>query len=270
MKAMHDSKEDLRFIVNLAEQAGRIVASFAHGSFQVVGKGTRKDAIDIVTDADHASEDFILAEIRKQYPDHDILTEETITEKKGSDWLWVVDPLDGTVNFSHGYPAFCVSIAFMENETIVLGAVHDPLRQETFSAIRGEGAFLNGNRIHVSAAETLSRSLVATGFPYDRAYSPINNVAEFNQVVTQVQGMRRGGSAALDLSYVACGRLDGFWELKLKPWDMAAGILLIQEAGGIITDRYGKPTSVYTNNIVATNGRIHPLLLELLAKSEST
>ncbi|AFM24004.1 inositol monophosphatase family protein [Desulfomonile tiedjei] len=269
MKTIHDAKEHLRFVVNLAEQAGRIVASYARGSFQVTGKGTQKDTIDIVTDADHASEDFILGEIRKRFPEHDILTEETITEKKGSDWLWVVDPLDGTVNFSHGYPAFCVSIALMQNETIVLGAVYDPLRQETFSAIRGQGAFMNGNRIQVSTAETLSRSLVATGFPYDRAYSPINNVAEFNQIVTKVQGMRRGGSAALDLSYVACGRLDGFWELKLKPWDMAAGILLVEEAGGIITDRYGKPTSVYTNNIVASNSRIHPLLLELLAKSES-
>jgi myo-inositol-1(or 4)-monophosphatase len=270
MKSMHDENGNLRFAVNLAEQAGRIIASYANGSFQVVGKGTQKGGIDIVTDADHASEDFILEHIRKQFPDHDILSEETITEKKGSDWLWVVDPLDGTVNFSHGYPAFCVSIALLKNDAIILGVVHDPLRQETFSAIRGEGAFVNSNRIHVSAAEILTRSLIATGFPYDRASSPENNVAEFNQVVTKVQGMRRGGSAALDLSYVACGRLDGFWELKLKPWDMAAGMLLVEEAGGIITDRLGKPTNMYTNNIVATNGRIHPLLLELLAKSEST
>jgi myo-inositol-1(or 4)-monophosphatase len=178
-----------------------------------------------------------------------------------------VDPLDGTVNFAHGYPFFCVSVALADNGRVIAGMVHDPLRQETFSAFQGAGAFLNGRPIQVSLADQLNRSVLATGFPYDRAYSPENNVAEFSTIVTRVQGMRRGGSAAIDLSYVACGRLDGFWELKLKPWDMAAGMLMVEEAGGKVTDRTGQPTDPYTLSIVATNGKIHPLLIDLLARS---
>jgi myo-inositol-1(or 4)-monophosphatase len=143
--------------------------------------------------------------------------------------------------------------------------VYDPLRNECFSAVKGSGAFLNGRPIKVSASSELTTSLVATGFPYDRAVSPINNVAEFSRVAPRVQGMRRGGSAALDLAYVSCGRLDGFWELKLKPWDMAAGMLLVTEAGGMVSDRYGQPTDVYTDSVAATNGLVHEALLRLLA-----
>ncbi|MBI5249024.1 MAG: inositol monophosphatase [Desulfomonile tiedjei] len=258
--------EIMPFIMRLAEKAGQIIMSYYRDGFRVHGKGPRKDGIDIVTDADTASENFIMAEIRREFPGHDILTEETLTETTGSKWLWIVDPLDGTVNFSHGYPAFCVSIGFMENQELIAGVVRDPLRLESFSAVRSGGAFLNGDPMTVSKADGLSRSIIATGFPYDRAYSPINNVAEFCKVVTKVQGMRRGGSAALDLSYVACGRLDGFWELKLKPWDMAAGMLLVQEAGGTITDRHGKATSIHTDSIVATNSRLHETLIGLLAE----
>jgi len=259
------SEQIISFISRIAEGAGKIIMSYRKEGFHVQGKGSQENGIDIVTDADNASEEYILTEIRREFPNHDILTEETATEITGSKWMWIVDPLDGTVNFSHGYPAFSVSIALMENKELIAGVVHDPWKLETFSAIRGGGAFLNGEPIAVSKAESLSRSILATGFPYDRAVSPINNVAEFSRVVTKVQGMRRGGSAAIDLSYVACGRLDGFWELKLNPWDMAAGMLLVEEAGGRITDRYGKSTTVYTDSIVATNIRIHDVLLELLA-----
>jgi myo-inositol-1(or 4)-monophosphatase len=258
-------KDVLPFLVQVAERAGKIIMSYHNDGFRVHGKGSQKDGIDIVTDADKASEDFIMNEIGRKFPGHDILTEETLTETTGSRWLWVVDPLDGTVNFSHGYPAFCISMALVEDRELIAGVVHDPMRLETFSAARGGGAFLKSKPIEVSKADSLSRSIVATGFPYDRASSPVNNVAEFSRVVTKVQGMRRGGSAALDLSYVACGRLDGFWELKLKPWDMAAGMLLVKEAGGVITDRHSAPTDIYTNSILATNGRLHEILLGLLA-----
>lgn len=267
MTELNNPREIVRFMTRVGERAGKIVMSYYRDGFRVQGKGPYEDGIDIVTDADKASEAFIMGEIIREFSGHDILTEETITETTGSEWMWIVDPLDGTVNFSHGYPAFCISLGLMKNRDLIAGVVHDPLRLETFSAVRGGGAFLNSEPSTVSRADNLSRSIIATGFPYDRAHSPVNNVAEFNRVVTKVQGMRRGGSAALDLSYVACGRLDGFWELKLKPWDMAAGMLLVQEAGGIVTDRHGKATDVYTNSIVATNGRLHEILLGLLAEA---
>jgi myo-inositol-1(or 4)-monophosphatase len=229
-------------------------------------KDTSEKGIDIVTDADRASEDLILAEIAKSFPDHDILTEETLTDSSGSQWLWLVDPLDGTVNFAHGYPHFSISIALTYNGNLVAGMVHDPLRAETFYAIQNQGAFLNGKTIAVSKAATLQTSIVATGFPYDRAYTEDNNVREFSQVVTRVQGIRRGGSAALDLAYVACGRLDGFWELRLKPWDQAAGMLLVQEAGGRVSDGTGQRTHVRTLSIVATNGLIHDELVTAISR----
>ncbi len=267
MSGAIDLNKVMQFITRVAEDAGKIIMSYYKEGFRVHGKGSQKDGIDIVTDADRSSEDFIMREIKREFPDHDILTEETVTETTGSRWMWIVDPLDGTVNFSHGYPVFSVSIALMEKQELVAGVVHDPSRLETFSAVRGGGAFLNGEPVAVSKADSLTRSIIATGFPYDRATSPVNNVAEFDQVVTRVQGIRRGGSAALDLSYVACGRLDGFWELKLKPWDMAAGMLLVQEAGGRITDRHGNATTVYTDSIVATNGRLHEILVGLLTEA---
>ncbi len=260
-----DLNKVVQFITRVAEDAGKIIMSYYKEGFQVHGKGSQKDGIDIVTDADRSSEDYIMHEIKREFPDHDILTEETVTETTGSRWMWVVDPLDGTVNFSHGYPVFSVSIALMEKQELIVGVVHDPSRFETFSAVRGGGALLNGEPIAVSKADSLTRSIIATGFPYDRATSPVNNVEEFNRMVTRVQGIRRGGSAALDLSYVACGRLDGFWELKLKPWDMAAGMLLVKEAGGTITDRHGITTTVYTDSIVAANSRLHEILVGLLA-----
>jgi len=255
----------LPFLDHLAGQAGQMLIKYFQGKLDIRLKDNRVGAIDIVTDADRASEDLILEAIRREFPDHDILTEETPTEKTGSKFLWLVDPLDGTVNFAHSYPVFAISVALMVNGALVAGVVHDPLRQETFSAFLSGGAFLNGNPIRVSNADRLDRSLVSTGFPYDKAFSPENNLAEFAGVLLKVQGVRRGGSAALDLAYVASGRLDGFWELKLKPWDMAAGMLLVEEACGRVTDRTGKPTDVYTNSIVATNGLIHDLLVGVLS-----
>ncbi len=176
-----------------------------------------------------------------------------------------MDPLDGTVNFAHGFPVFCISVALMERGRLLAGMIFDPIRKDSFLAARGSGAFLNDQPIHVSRADRMDRSLIATGFPYDQAISPENNLAEFCSVAPRAQGMRRAGSAALDLAYVAAGRLDGFWELKLKPWDMAAGMLLVEEAGGRVSDRTGRPTDVYTDSVVATNGHIHDVVVGLLA-----
>jgi myo-inositol-1(or 4)-monophosphatase len=259
------AKDAMPFIDELSKQAGSTIMSYFEGEFRIDKKDHRAGGIDIVTDADHASEELIMEAIRREFPDHDILTEETVTEKTGSKWLWVIDPLDGTVNFSHRYPMFAVSIALMNKGEIIAGTVYDPVHQESFSAFRGGGAFLNGNPVRVSTAVSLDRSIVATGFPYDKAFSEINNVAEFSRVVMKVQGIRREGSASMDLAYVSCGRLDGFWELKLKPWDMAAGMLLVSEAGGRVTNRAGESTDVNTSSIVATNGLIHDLLLRALS-----
>jgi myo-inositol-1(or 4)-monophosphatase len=257
----------MSFLDDLTKKAGREILSYFQGEFRIDKKDHRMGGIDIVTDADRASEDLIMQAIRREFPDHDILTEETVTERTGSRWLWVVDPLDGTVNFSHGYPMFSVSIALMNESEIIAGTVYDPVHKESFSAFKGGGSFLNGNCVQVSAARSLDRSVVATGFPYDKAFSEVNNIAEFTRVVMKVQGIRREGSAALDLAYVACGRLDGFWELKLKPWDMAAGMLLVSEAGGRVTDRTGRPTDVKTSSIVATNGFIHDFLVDVLSEA---
>jgi myo-inositol-1(or 4)-monophosphatase len=261
-------KDVLPFLNKVTEDAGRVILSYFRGEFEITGKDPRKGGIDIVTDADKAAEDLILEAIAREFPGHDILTEERRLEKTDSRWLWVVDPLDGTVNFAHGYPVFCVSIALMDQNRPVAGIVYDPVHLETFSALRGFGAFFNGNLTYVSTRAVLTKSIVATGFPYDRAYSEINNLAEFCKIMPRMQGVRRGGSAALDLAYTACARLDGFWELKLKPWDMAAGMLIVAEAGGKVTDRYGNPTDIYTDNILATNGLIHDQLIELLAQAE--
>ena len=265
METTYYGKEVMSFLEQVAPRAGETILSYFRGEFGVQLKGGGYSKSDIVTDADRASEELILEAIHKEFPDHDITTEETPTELKGSRWRWFIDPLDGTVNFAHGYPMFCVSIALMEGDDLVSGMVYDPVRGERFSAIRNEGAVLNGSPIRVSRTGQLDESLVATGFPYDRATSPNNNVAEFGRVVCRVHGVRRAGSAALDLAYVSCGRLDGFWELKLKPWDMAAGMLLVQEAGGRISDRRGSLTDVYTLSVVATNGRIHETLVDALS-----
>jgi myo-inositol-1(or 4)-monophosphatase len=254
----------LPFLSEVTEAAGKVLLGYFNGSFRIDRKNPFEGSIDIVTDADRASEELILQAITKRFPQHDILTEETPTDVKGSRWLWVVDPLDGTVNFSHGFPVFSISIALMDNGSLVAGMVYDPLRDERFSAVRGRGAFLNGDALRVSATDRLDRTILGTGFPYDKAISDDNNLAEFSHVLLRVQGMRRAGSAALDLAYVSAGRLDGFWEIKLKPWDMAAGMLLVSEAGGRVTDRAGNSTDVYTHTVVASNGLIHDRLLDLL------
>jgi myo-inositol-1(or 4)-monophosphatase len=255
-------KEILEFAIDLVRRAGTIVLDYFHTGIDIQTKSTE---IDLVTEADLASERFIKETLKTQYPNHDILAEEMEDERSESEFLWVVDPLDGTVNFAHGFPIFSITMALYHKGTAVLGVTYDPLREEVFSAEKDGGAFLNGQALRVSTAPVLVQSLVATGFPYTRATVPDNNLVEFNRVLPKVQGVRRGGSAALDMAYVAAGRLDGYWEAHLSPWDWAAGVLMIEEAGGRVTDRTGKPWRFGSDTLVATNGLIHQELQSILS-----
>lgn len=226
-----------------------------------------KGRVDLVTQIDLKSERFITGRIAKAFPEHAILAEESGRNRTESSYVWIIDPLDGTTNYAHGYPAFCVSIGLEVDGQPILGAIYDPNRDELFSARHRGGAFLNRKRIQVSAEAKLSRSLLATGFPYDIAESRIDNLDNFARMYKAARGIRRAGSAALDLCYLACGRFDGFWELKLHAWDMAAGVVIVSEAGGKITTFAGRPHSIYTREILASNGRIHRQMQNVLLRS---
>jgi myo-inositol-1(or 4)-monophosphatase len=220
----------------LARQAGEILRLGYEQKHQVDYKG----AIDLVTEVDHQSEEFILAEIQRLFPGHRIVSEEIglVPGRLGDQWY--VDPLDGTVNYAHGIPFFSVSIAYAHNAVVTLGVVYDPMRDELFAAERGQGARLNGRSLRASQATELLRSLLVTGFPYDAWSTPRNNLEYYGRFAKLTQGVRRLGSAALDLSYVAAGRLDGYWELSIHPWDVAAGGLIASEAGAIVTNLAGQ------------------------------
>lgn len=224
-----------------------------------------KGQVDLVTAYDRRSEEFIYEKLGRNFPEHSFLAEEAINQKKQSDYCWLVDPLDGTTNYAHGLPVFCVSIALLWREEIIIGVVYDPCRQEMFTAVRGQGAYLNDRPIRVSDTADLGRSLLATGFPYDVRTSPDNNLSHFANFAVRAQAIRRLGSAALDLCYVACGRFDGYWELKLKPWDLAAGVLIVREAGGLVSDLQGREFAISSPHLVASNGLIHQAMLEIIA-----
>jgi myo-inositol-1(or 4)-monophosphatase len=220
----------------LARQAGEILRLGYEQEHQVDYKGV----IDLVTEVDHQSEELLLGEIQRLFPGHQIVSEEIglVPGRAGEEWF--VDPLDGTVNYAHGIPIFTVSIGYAHDGVVTLGVVYDPMRDELFAAERGKGAHLNGHRLQVSKATELQRSLVVTGFPYDTWSSPRNNLVYFSRFTKVSQGVRRLGSAALDLCYVAAGRVEGYWEVSIKPWDVAAGGLIATEAGAIVTNLDGK------------------------------
>jgi myo-inositol-1(or 4)-monophosphatase len=239
-----------------------------------------KDEVNLVTEVDRISEKAILQIIKRNFPDHAILTEESeefIPEGKKSRYIykWIIDPLDGTTNYAHGLPIYCVSIALEKNGKIILGVVYNPNLDELFVAEKGKGAFLSEGlgsakrkrKISVSQTAKLLQSLLATGFPYDVRTSEINNLDHFANFYKKAQAVRRGGSAVLDLCYLAMGRFDGFWELKLSPWDVAAGSLMVEEAGGKVTDFLGGPFNVYLKEILASNGKIHQQMMEVLKLS---
>ena len=250
------------FAVDLAHKAGGLLMEKLHSSLEIHYKGD----INLVTEADKMSENLIIGAIRRQFPDHGILSEESPAILDGSTMRWIIDPLDGTTNYAHGYPVFCVSIALEKNGSIILGVVYDPTRNDTFVAVRNEGAYLNGKKLAVSQTSKLTGSLLATGFPYDIRDSRENNLDNFNTMAKEVQAIRRAGAAALDMAYVAAGRFDGFWELKLNPWDTAAACLMIEEAGGKISDIFGRPWNLLSPHILASNGRIHEQMLSVFQK----
>lgn len=227
-----------------------------------------KGEIDIVTEMDNRSEALISNLILHEFPDHSLLSEERGRHEGPAKYRWIIDPLDGTTNYAHGFPFFSVAIAVELKEQLLYGVVYDPLREELFEAESGRGAFLNGERIQVSRVKELTKALLATGFPYDVRRGGEDNIAHFINFLKVAQAVRRPGSACLDLCYVAAGRLDGFWELKLHPWDMAAGSLIVREAGGLVTDLKGGPYRIAGREIVASNGLIHKAMLEVLAQAQ--
>ncbi|RMH33648.1 MAG: inositol monophosphatase [Nitrospirae bacterium] len=254
--------ESLVAVARQAAQAGgAVLEGFAARQVTI----TRKGPIDLLTEADTAAEHAIVEMIRAVYPDHQILAEERTSEQTSeSPYRWIIDPLDGTTNFAHGFPIYNVSIGLEYEGTCVLGVVYDPTRKEQFVAWRHGGATLNDRPIRPSDIQQLDDALLVTGFAYDVRTSPDNNLEEFCRFTLRAQGVRRTGSAALDLCYVACGRFDGFWERKLNPWDTAAGLVIVQEAGGLVTNWNGGPFSIYDKQILASNGKIHQAMIEVL------
>ena len=244
-----------------AQEAGRLLLT----EFDRPRTITYKGEMDIVTEADRRSEEFIVERLRAFFPQHSVVAEEGSRWEGASEYCWYVDPLDGTTNFAHGYRLFCVSLALVRREEILAGVVYDPVHAEMFRAVQGEGAWLNHRRIRVSAAPRLNESLVATGFPTRKRHQD-SNVLYFHRFTMLTHGVRRDGSAALDLCYVACGRFDGFWELKLNPWDTAAGVLLVREAGGLVTDFHGQPYCLNHEEILASNSHIHAEMQQVLAE----
>ncbi|MEN6510018.1 MAG: inositol monophosphatase family protein [Smithella sp.] len=256
--------ELMEFAGNLARQAGRLLADRLTKQNRVYYKGS----IDLVTEADKMSEELILAQINRRYPEHGILSEESAAKNEQALMRWIIDPLDGTTNYAHGFPFFCVSIALEKEGTVVLGIIYDPTRDDLFTATRAGGAYLNGQKLRVSSESDLSRSLLATGFPYDIRVSADNNIDFFTAMAVRAQAIRRAGAAALDLAYLAAGRFDGFWELKLKPWDTAAGCLMVTEAGGVISDLSGGKWNLYSPGLVASNGLIHDQMIKVFRNKD--
>lgn len=253
-------KPTLNLLIEWAREAGSILRSGLGGVFQVDFKGE----IDLVTEMDRRSEEYLIGQVRAHFPDHAIVSEEA-GSLDGSAGCWYIDPLDGTMNYAHGVPIFCVSIAYAEDNQILLGVVYDPMQDECFSAELGGGAFLNGRPIHVGSQVSLEQAFLVTGFPYDIRRTAFNNIELFGRLLLRAQSVRRLGSAALDLGYIAAGRFDGYWEIRLKPWDLAAGALIVSEAGGVITAFDGSSEFLQPPyGIIVSNPILHPQLLQAL------
>ena len=255
-------EEFLEVAMDVAASAGKLLRDGIDKITWVKHKGE----INLVTEMDIKSEELIKDTIQRAYPDHQILAEESDIPKKDAAFRWIIDPLDGTMNYAHGYPIFCVSVALEIEGMVEIGAVYDPMRDELFTGRRGGGAVMNGKPITVSQTSQLNDSLLATGFSYDIRTSEANNIDNWNAMIVRAQAVRRAGSAALDLCYTAMGRFDGFWELKLHPWDVAAGALIVQEAGGTVTHLGGEPFSIYSQEILASNGKIHSEMIAVLSR----
>jgi myo-inositol-1(or 4)-monophosphatase len=261
---MLDIDDCVRLGMEVVREAGNLLLDRLHTDLSVSHKGT----VNLVTDVDLASEELIVTRILKAFPTHSILAEERHKNAGDGAVTWVIDPLDGTTNYAHGYPVFSVSIGLEIAGEVEWGAVFDPVRNELYTARRGSGASCNGISLCVSKVRSLGASLLATGFPYDIRTSEQNNLGNFCAFALRSQGVRRSGSAALDLCHVASGRLDGFWELKLNPWDCAAGYVIVREAGGTVTNFCGSPGSIYEGEVIASNGRIHEEMINILTNED--
>ena len=250
------ASEFVSAIEPIAREAGELLMGYFARRVPIEYKG---DA-DLVTAADRASEALIIDRLQARFPRHDLMGEEGARRETGSEYKWYIDPLDGTTNFAHGFPVFCISMGLEHKGQLIAGVVYDPTRGEMFAAEKGSGAYLNQRRIYVSKTARLSESLLATGFPsHKRHKNP--NIHFYHQITLRTHGVRRAGSAALDLASVASGRYDGFWEFNLNPWDLSAGVLLVEEAGGHVTGFFGQPFRLEDRDVVASNGLIHADLL---------
>lgn len=250
----------LEFAVHCARESGKIQAQYFQKRIGIHHKGE----INIVTDVDLACQKTIIDLIEKHYPRDHVIAEEKQNVFDSEFNKWIIDPLDGTTNYAHGYPFFCTSIAYEVKGEVVTGVVYNPIFNELFTAQKGEGVRFNNERVYVSRINDMKQALLSTGFPYDLPTSRKNNIDHFVRFLYHAQAVRRDGSAALNLAYVACGRFDGHWEMKLNPWDMAAGSLMVIEAGGRLSDFSGGNFSIYGDELLASNGLIHESLLEVL------
>jgi len=261
---MMNNMGDMTEIREVAVEAARKAGTYALSHMERIGKISHKQGYgNLVTDIDKGCENIIIDRIKKDFPSHSVLAEESGGEIREEEFSWIIDPIDGTTNYTHGFPVFCTSIGVMKGNMVRLGVVYDPSRDELFFAEEGKGAFLNDRKIGVSGIESFQDSLIATGFAYNYE-GKVEVLPYFDKILKHAQAVRRAGSAALDLCYVACGRLDGFWEFGLYPWDTAAGLIIVKEAGGSVTTLEGTPYGIFEKEIVATNGRIQDAMLGLL------
>ena len=258
------SKKTLAVAVLAAQKSGALLMS-SYGKLKD-SQIHAKSKNDFVTELDRQSEKLVISTIKKSFPDHSIQAEESGTSHGDGTW-WIIDPLDGTANYIHHFPLFSVSIGVVHRGSLIAGVVFDPVHKELFTAEKGKGAFLNGKKIRVSKTPSLSTAFMATGIPFRARGRFEEYLRSFGNISLGSAGLRRGGSAALDLAYVACGRFDGFWEINLSPWDIAAGALLIQEAGGAISDMWGRQDHLKNGDVLASNGRIHAELLDIASKT---
>lgn len=261
---MKRSDHFLKTAVRAARAAGEIQMKGFGKAHRIQFKGD----INLVTEVDKACEEKIQKMISREFPDHDFLMEESGAWNRSSEYKWIVDPLDGTTNYAHGYPCFCVSIGLEHKGRVVLGVVYEPNLDQLFVGVQGGGATLNGKKIRVSRIGVLQRALLATGFAYNiqKSQRTRNNMSHFENFLRTSQAVRRDGAAAVDICYVACGRFDGFWEMDLRPWDIAAASLILEEAGGTSTLFDGSALNIYTNQIVCSNGMIHPAMMDVLKR----
>jgi myo-inositol-1(or 4)-monophosphatase len=255
---------ELKTAIHIARLAGKLLRVNISRAHQISFKGV----IDMVTEVDRESENLIIERLKKEFPEYGFLGEERTNPVDGEKGRWIIDPVDGTTNYSRGYPLFAVSIALEKNSEVVLGVIYNPILNELFAAVKGRGATLNGKPIHVSKTAELNKSVLSSGFPYDVWSSPVNNFREWSEFMRRTISVRCDGAASLDLCHVAIGRIDGHWEFGLEAWDVAAGALIIQEAGGIVTQTSGIHFNPYKRNILASNGYLHEAMLQVLNEPE--